>query len=150
KLQVFHYKIEVAEQWEAMSKEFEKENPGIVIDSDLIGGGADWHTNLQTRFGAGMGPDIFVVDGPSMMELYKDRLVDLSDEPWVDQAVTFALETFSNEGKVLGMLYTMSGYGLIYNKDLIKQAGISKEPTTLSALREAAEKLMAIGITPFG
>lgn len=150
KLQVFHYKIEVAEQWEAMSREFEREHPGIVVDSDIIGGGADWHTNLQTRFGAGMGPDIFVVDGPSMMELYKDRLTDLSNEPWVKEAFPFALETFSRDGKLLGMPYTMSGYGLVYNKELFKQAGITEEPHTLSQLREAAEKLKAIGVTPFG
>lgn len=150
KLQVFHYKVEAAETWEAMGREFEQENPGISVEYDIVGGGTDWYTNLQTRFGAGMGPDIFVVDGPSMMELYKDRLVDLSDEPWVEHGFPFAIETFTNDGKVLGMPFTMSGYGLIYNKDLFEKAGITEEPRTLSELREAAEKLKAIGVTPFG
>lgn len=149
-LDVFHYKVEISDEWEELVEDFEKENPNIKIKSHLVGGGADWQTNLQTRFSSGAGPDIFVVDGKTMLEQYEDRVVDLSDEPWVNNAFPIALEAASIDSKVLGVPYQLSGYGLVYNKDLFERAGIEGEPKTLSELREVAEKLEAHGITPFG
>lgn len=149
-LDVFHYKVEISDEWEELVDEFESEHPNIKINSHLVGGGADWQTNLQTRFASGTGPDVFVVDGHSMLEQYKDRLVDLSDEPWVENAFPIGLDAASIDSKILGAPYQLSGYGLVYNKDLFEEAGITDVPETLTELREAAEKLEKMGVTPFG
>lgn len=149
-IDVFHYKVEISDEWEELVQDFESENPNIKVESHLVGGGADWQTNLQTRFASGDGPDVFVVDGQTMLEQYQNQLVDLSDEPWVDDAYQSALDVSSIDSKILGAPYQLSGYGLVYNKDMFDEAGITKIPETITELREAAEKLDKIGITPFG
>lgn len=149
-VRVFHFMVDIAEPFNAMTAEFEKEHPDIKIVNDIVGGSADWKSDLKTRFAAGQGPDIFAVDGPSMLSLWQSRIVDLSGEPWAEHALPFAKEAATLDGKLFGMPYNLQGFGLVYNKDLFEKAGITELPKTLSELEAAAEKLQAAGITPFG
>lgn len=148
-IHVFHFKVELADKFNAMTKEFEAAHPNVTVVNDIVGGGADWKADLKTRFASGKGPDIFVVDGPSMLELWKDRIVDLSDQPWVEHAAPFAKRVGTIDGKLYGMPYNVEGYGLVYNPDLFEKAGIQEAPHTLTGLKEAADKLKRSGVTPF-
>ena len=64
---------------------------------------------------------------------------DLSNEPWVqDTDVAYT----SPEGKVVAFPYTVEGYGLTYNKDLLDKAGIDPAKlTNFNAYKDAFEKL---------
>ncbi|MFD2673630.1 ABC transporter substrate-binding protein [Marinicrinis sediminis] len=148
-LHVFHFKAAIAEEMEEMEKAYEAEHPNVDLTIETVGGGADWLANLKTKFAAGKGPDVFVVEGISQLELWKEYLTDLSDQPWVEHSLPFAKEQMMLDGKLYGMPMNIEGFGFIYNKDLFAQAGIEQAPTTMTELKAAAAKLQDAGILPF-
>lgn len=147
-LNIFNYKVEIAQQLEAMAADYEKET-GIKIKVETYGGGADYSAALKTKFSSGNAPDIFFVAGYSDLDLWQEYLEDLSDQPWVSDAIEATKAPMTKDGKLYGMPLGQEGYGFIYNKDLFAKAGITELPKTLSALTAAAEKLKSAGITPF-
>lgn len=53
-----------------------------------------------------------------------DYIEDLSDQDWVSHAVEGSLDAVTIDGKVYGIPVSVEGYGLVYNKDIFKDAGI--------------------------
>ncbi|WP_088103261.1 ABC transporter substrate-binding protein [Halalkalibacter urbisdiaboli] len=149
-LEFFNFKVEIADQLRAMLDEFEAEHPHITVNLETVGGGADYGAALRAKFASGEKPDIFNNGGFNELNLWKEHLADLSNEPWVEHLLPIgAVPTTDEEGTLYGMPVNLEGYGFIYNKDLFEQAGITEPPGTLSELKEAAEKLEAAGITAF-
>lgn len=134
----------------SLKVEFEKEHPNIKLDIQTVGGGADYGAALKTKFASGDAPDIFSNGGYAEMALWQDKLEDLSDQPWVKDLIPLAAEPMTKDGKTYGMPMNLEGIGYVYNKDLFAKAGITETPKTISQLEEAAKKLQAIGVTPFG
>lgn len=148
-LHVFHFKQNLEEQWNAFTDEYTAQNPNITFRNEILGGGTKWQTILKGKFAAGEGPDIFIVEGPSQARLWGDHIADLSDQPWVEKALPFTLKDMQIDGQLMGMPVNLEGYGYIYNKDIFQEAGVEERPTTLTALREAAQKIKDAGYTPF-
>jgi raffinose/stachyose/melibiose transport system substrate-binding protein len=148
-IKLFQFKVEIAEQLARLITEYEKENPGVKIQMDTVGGGADYGAALKAKFNSGDKPDIFNNGGYSDLNLWVDQLEDLSDQPWVKDLVKGANEPMTKNGKLYGQPLNLEGYGFIYNKDLFTKAGITTLPKTISELDAAAVKLRAKGITPF-
>lgn len=149
-LNLFQFKVEIADQLQEMINEFEAEHENIKIKLETVGGGADYGAALRSKFASGSTPDIFNNGGFKELELWKEHLADLSNEPWVSSLLPIgAVPTTDEDGTLYGMPVNLEGYGFIYNKDLFEQAGIDTPPGTISELKAAAEKLEAAGITPF-
>ncbi|MFS0824611.1 ABC transporter substrate-binding protein [Bacillus sp. 1P02SD] len=149
-LNMMQFKVEIADQLQAMIDEYEKEHPNIKIKLETVGGGADYGAALKAKFASGDEPDIFNNGGFKELELWKERLADLSGEPWVEHVLPIGKVPMTDtDGKLYGMPVNLEGYGFVYNKDLFEKAGITEAPKTFSELKEAAEKLEAAGITPF-
>ncbi|WP_179037739.1 ABC transporter substrate-binding protein [Paenibacillus sp. URB8-2] len=147
-LKIFNFKVEMAEQLDALVRRYEEET-GIRIELDTCGGGCDYSAELKTRFNSGDKPDIFFVAGYTDLDLWQEYLEDLSDEPWVEDMLDLAKPAITKDGKIYGMPLALEGWGFIYNKDLFRRAGVDSKPVTLSGLREATRKLQAAGIVPF-
>ncbi|OIJ22292.1 ABC transporter substrate-binding protein [Anaerobacillus alkalidiazotrophicus] len=149
-LNLFNPKVEIADELQELLKEFEAEHPNIKFSLETIGGGADSDAALKAKFASGQAPDIFNNGGFKQLELWKEHLADLSDEPWVEHLLPIGAAPMTDEdGKLYGMPFNLEGYGFIYNKDLFEQAGVTEAPKTISELIDAAEKLEQNGITPF-
>ncbi|CAI6075635.1 ABC transporter substrate-binding protein [Cohnella rhizoplanae] len=149
-IKVFQLKVEIADKFEAMVKEFEAANPNIKVEAETVGGGTGYMDALKAKFAAGEGPDIFNNGGAKEMQLWKEHLADLSDQPWVSHLLPGTGDGMKDaDGKLYGMPMNMEGYGYLYNKDLFAKAGITELPTTLTGLQAAAQKLKDAGITPF-
>lgn len=148
-VKIFQFKTEIVDGLNELKVEFEKEYPNIKLDIQTVGGGADYGAALKTKFASNDAPDIFSNGGDAEMEMWIDRLEDLSDQPWVNDLVDMAKEPMTKDGKVYGMPMNLEGWGYIYNKDLFEQAGITELPKTYAQLEDAAKKLEAAGITPF-
>jgi raffinose/stachyose/melibiose transport system substrate-binding protein len=146
---MFQFKVEIADQLKALTDEYTKEHPNVKFNIQTVGGGADYSAALKAQFASGNEPDIFNNGGYQEAKIWKEKLEDLSDQPWVKDAYETALEPMTLDGKVYGQPLNLEGYGFIYNKDLFKKAGITEAPKTLSELEAAAKKLKAAGITPF-
>ncbi len=149
-LHVFHFKVNLVDQWDELTSEYSRLNPGITFNNEIVGGGTDWITVLKTKFAAGRGPDVFVVQGPTQAREWSEYLTDLSDQPWVKNVVPAAKEPMTFGGKLMGMPLNLEGYGYIYNKKLFRQMGITDLPKTINELHKTAKKIQDAGITPFG
>ncbi|MFC4323630.1 ABC transporter substrate-binding protein [Litchfieldia salsa] len=149
-LNFFQFKVEIADQLQEMINEFETEHPNIKIKLETVGGGADYGAALKAKFASGEKPDIFNNGGFKELELWKEHLADLSNEPWAEHVLPIGKVPMTDtDGKLYGMPVNLEGYGFIYNKDLFEKAGITETPTTVSELKAAAEKLEENGITAF-
>ncbi|MBY9078539.1 extracellular solute-binding protein [Paenibacillus sp. HN-1] len=148
-VKIFQFKTEIVEGLNELKVEFEKEHPNIKLDIQTVGGGADYAAALKTKFASGDAPDIFSNGGYAEMDMWQDKLEDLSDQPWVKDLIPLAAEPMTKDGKVYGMPMNLEGIGYVYNKDLFKKAGITETPKTITELKADAEKLKAIGVIPF-
>ncbi|HWO97689.1 MAG TPA: ABC transporter substrate-binding protein [Bacillus sp. (in: firmicutes)] len=148
-IDMFQFKVEIADQLKALTDEYTKEHPNVKFNIQTVGGGADYGAALKAQFASGNEPDIFNNGGYQEAITWKEKLEDLSDQPWVKDAYETALEPMTMDGKVYGQPLNLEGYGFIYNKDLFEKAGIKELPKTLSELEAASKKLKAAGITPF-
>jgi raffinose/stachyose/melibiose transport system substrate-binding protein len=148
-LKMFQFKVEIAEPLAKLVAEYEKQNPGVKIQIETVGGGSDYGAALMAKFNSGDKPDIFNNGGFADMEKWLEHLEDLSDQPWVKDLVPVAKEPMTKAGKLYGQPLNLEGYGFLYNKDLFAQAGITEPPKTFSQLEDAAKKLQAKGVTPF-
>ncbi len=104
-----------------LADEYEKEHPGVTVEVETVGGGADYLTVLKSKFASGDYPDIFNNYGDNELEVWIDQLEDLSDQPWIDRLVPGTAEAMTKDGKVYGMPFNLEGYGYIYNKDILKR-----------------------------
>lgn len=145
---LFQTKIEIDEALKNVAAKYCETHPGIkfVIESS---GGSDAATALKTKFAGGEAPDIFTLAGRSEMQLWSERLEDMADQPWVDDMVQIAKDNSNIDGKTYGFPVSVEGNGIMYNKDLFEQAGITEIPKTFSEMKAVVEMLEAAGIQPF-
>jgi len=148
-IRLFQFKVEIAEALDRLKAEYEKTHPNVKLSIETVGGGADYGAALKAKFASGEEPDIFNNGGFNEMDTWFTRLEDLSDQPWVADALDVAKEPMTKDGKIYGMPMNIEGYGFVYNKDLFAKAGITTLPKTYSELADAAKKLKDAGITPF-
>ncbi|KGE21018.1 ABC transporter substrate-binding protein [Paenibacillus wynnii] len=147
-IKMFQFKVEIAEQLNALAEEYEKET-GVKVEVETHGGGEDYGALLKAEIASGSEPEIFNNGGYSALVPYMDRATDLSAEPWAKDLIPTSKMPATVDGKLYGMPMNVEGYGLIYNKALFEKAGITAEPKTLPELKAAVEKLKAAKITPF-
>ncbi len=116
-----------------------KEQTGVTIEIETIGGGQDTQAILKNYYQADDMPDIFVFEGDTHYETWKDLLVDLSDEEWTKNTEA---EYVAADGHVYGFPTTTEAIGLSYNKSILDKAGIDpKSITGPESMRAAFEKI---------
>lgn len=137
-IRIVNGKIEIDEPLKAYAKAYqEKTGQEVIIES--LGGGVDINGALKGYLAAGNMPDIFVFGGEGDYQTWKDYMTDLSDEKWVGQT-DFSFK--SEDGKVVGFPYSVEGYGITYNADILEKAGIDpKGLTSYEAYKAAFEKI---------
>ncbi|MUG47342.1 ABC transporter substrate-binding protein [Paenibacillus woosongensis] len=145
-IKIMDFKTEITDKIKAMAADYMAENPNVIIEAQVTG---NYDTLVKTRFAAGDGPDIFMTRAYTDIQDWSERLVDLSNEPWMDKVIPSSVPGMAVDGKKFGFPLAVEGYGFIYNKDLFAQAGIDKLPTTLTELKEVNEKLKAAGILSY-
>lgn len=148
-LKIFLAKVEIAEPFIQLKKEYEASHPGVTLEIDSSLSGDDYYTALKAKFAAGEMPDIFNTEGYSVMKLWQDNLEALSDQTWVADMEESAAPGATIDGKLYGMPMSLEGVGYLYNKDLFAKAGITEVPTTLTGMKEAVQKLKAANIPAF-
>ena len=148
---IFHYKVDTIDELQNLANMFAAQFEGadVTITIETIGGGGDYEPALAARFAAGDVPDIFALSGANFVEMYKEHIVDLTDDPWIRYTVDGLLDQVTFNGRVFAQPLAIEAYGYIFNVDLFEQVGITQAPTTFSELVDVAERLYAGGIRPF-
>ncbi|MTK10901.1 MAG: carbohydrate ABC transporter substrate-binding protein [Clostridiaceae bacterium] len=141
-LNIFQFKVEMAKELEEAAKAYSAEHPNVKINIETVGGGADYGAALRAKIQSGAEPNIFNIGGPQDVKDWQSRLVDLSGEPWVKQAVDGVLPGVTVDNKVYGMPFAVEGYGFVYNKGIFEAAGIDAKNIKDYASLEAAVKTL--------
>ena len=130
-------KVEITSQMEEFAKLYE-EKTGVPVKVITGGGSSDYNTVLKAEMQSGREPDIFVIEGPSSYELWKDKIADQTGADWTQ----YTAAAYMVDGKAVGFPVAVEGYGLAYNKSILDKAGIDPATlTTYDAYEAAFEKL---------
>ncbi len=114
------------------------EKTGVPVKVISGGGSSDYNTVLKNEMAQDRQPDIFVFEGPSGYEMWKDRIVDMTGADWTANTTM----AYMDGEKVVGFPVAIEGYGLAYNKEILDKAGIDPATlTTVDAYKAAFEKL---------
>lgn len=124
--------------------EFEDAHEGITVQDTQIGAG-DFENQVNTQISAGQYPDLMPAFTNMMPSLLDSDLLAPLDECFADTdimdrllpSVSFA----QRDGKTYGAPLTMSPQGLIYNRELMEEAGVEDVPTTPEELYEASKTI---------
>lgn len=130
-------KVEITAQMEEFAKLYE-EKTGVPVKVITGGGSSDYNTVLKAEMQSGREPDIFVIEGPSSYELWKDKIADMTGAEWTQ----YTAAAYMVDGKAVGFPVAVEGYGMAYNKSILDKAGIDPATlTTYDAYEAAFEKL---------
>lgn len=142
-LNIMQGKVEFNEQFNELADQYMEENENVQIEITSVGGGTDYFTQLTTRFSSGDEPDIFSVAGPNEIEQFQDTMADMSDTEAADAALEGTIENVTHDdGRIDAIPYNLEGYGFIYNKEVLEQAGVNPEElSTYEELQEAVETI---------
>lgn len=141
KIVIFQSKVEIADQLEACAKAYTEET-GVEVE---VWGttGDDYLQQLKIKLGNNQGPTVFsLAPGAESQEL-KAYLSDLSDLSFINNIADNMADQI--DGKVVGIPYTMEGFGVVYNKSLIDAAKV----TDLASFKNMLTEQKANGINGF-
>lgn len=131
--------------------EFEKANPDIKLDYQVIGP-ADYPTKLLTAFASGGGPDIFNQSLSLIAQYQAARILapidyaalGYADEKALTAAYVGGFDGIRFAGKLYGIPTEVSNYACYTNNKMWQAAGLDPKkdfPKTWEALPAVAEKL---------
>lgn len=143
KIIVFQSKVEIIDQMEELAEAYEDET-GVEVE--VWGTTGDGYTQqLKTKLANNQGPTVFSLLPGSESETFESYLEDLSDLSFVDKIAEGMADT-NSEGQVVGIPYTMEGFGMVYNKDLINAEEVTDYDSFVKMLQDQKEN----GVNGFG
>lgn len=129
-------------------KDFEQETGYTVNVAEY---GEDYEATLKTRMASNDLPDIFHTHGWSLLR-YKEYLMDLSDQPWVEDYDESALGVIRDEDDSIYVLMISELInGTLVNLDLCEEAGVDPYKIhTWDEFSNACQTIKDAGIVPNG
>lgn len=142
KIVIFQSKVEISDQLEALAKDYEKET-GVQVE---VWGtsGDDYFTQVKTKLSVNQGPTVFSLAPGAESSQMAAYLEDLSDLKFVDKIADGMADVM--DGKVVGIPYTMEGFGMVYNKSVIDPSKMTDTDSFIKMM----ESEKAAGKTGFG
>ncbi|MFA9465285.1 MAG: ABC transporter substrate-binding protein [Velocimicrobium sp.] len=133
KITIFQSKTEIMEGLNALAKEYSDET-GIEVEVWETTGD-NYYSDLKTDMSTGVGPTLFSLQPGAESQEMADYLADLSDLSFVDKIGA----GMANEvnGKVVGIPYTVEGFGLVYNSDLVDPTDLTSKDALISFLEKS-------------
>ena len=138
---------EYADAINQLIAEYKKVAPDVTINYETTQN--DYPTLLKAKLNSGEAPDIFSTTSGKEIAVYLDYSKDLSGQP-ITSAMDDPVKAMMKSGsEVHGFAIKGNFFGIVYNKDIFKEVGITEFPQTFSALENACKKIAAAGYTPF-
>ncbi|HSL46972.1 MAG TPA: extracellular solute-binding protein [Anaerolineales bacterium] len=134
----------------ALIDAYTAQHPNVTITVELRPQGSEGDNIVKTRLATGEMTDLFFYNSGSLLQALQpaDTLVDLTDEPFMDNVVDSFKSAVSQNGRVYGVpSETGMGGGILYNKKVYEELGLSV-PTTWEEFAANNEAIKAAGIAP--
>lgn len=107
--------------FEQITKDFTAET-GIGVT--IYNGGDDYESAMKTRMSSGDLPDMWTTHGWSLIR-YSEYMMNLSDQEWVANIDAGLKDVITNDdGELFILPITQAVTAIIYNKDVVAEAGV--------------------------
>lgn len=150
KITFLNTKGEIQAQLEQLAIVFEEET-GISLEIIPTGAGTSPFEKMTSLYASGNAPTLSMMDVGDL-PAFADKMYDLSDEEWINDAMPGSLEIAQIDSKQLAFPFAVEGFGLIYNQAVIETAtGESFDPEAIQTkadLEALFVKIQAGGIAP--
>lgn len=136
---------------EALTEAYTALHPNVTFDIEVAAAGGTEVDNLvKTRLATGEMNDIFYYNSGSLLQALQpsESLVDLSQEPFIENIAESFLPTVSQNGGIFGVpVGFASAGGVLYNKKIYEDLGLSV-PQSWAEFEANNEAIKAAGIPP--
>lgn len=137
-----NFKPEQDAQWQELAELYTEET-GVPVTVKTAASG-QYETTLKSEMAKSEAPTLFQVNGPVGLASWKDYCYDLDDTDIMGELTDDSFALKGDDDKTKGIAYVIESYGLIYNKDLLKQAGYSESDiTNFDSLKKVVEDITA-------
>jgi multiple sugar transport system substrate-binding protein len=143
---VAEYSSKTGPYFEEVAAAFEKENPDIDINIQVV----PWDTLLQrltTDIAGGTAPDISIIGTRWLLDFAEQDVAEPVDGYLTPEFKSTFIDTFMApsvmDGKIMGLPVAASARAMMINMDLFEKAGATP-PTNWVEFYEAAQKLAAL------
>jgi multiple sugar transport system substrate-binding protein len=150
---VSYYSAETGSIFEAMAEEFEKNNPDIDVQIEVV----NWDNleqKLTTDVAGGTAPDISIIGTRWLAGYVQEGIAEPLDQYMTPEFKAKFIDVFMSpsvfDGEVYGLPVAASARAMYYNKAMFEQAGIAEPPATWDELKDAAAKIAALGDDIYG
>lgn len=133
----------IGKEYDEYAKRFNEKYPNIKVEFE--GSQTDYNQQAKVRMASGELPDVMFIPVIPNSDLPK-YFASLDDLGLNDQ-ITFK-DFKSQDGKLYGITTGNSTSGIVYNKKVFADAGITEVPKTWDEFLAACEKLKANGVIP--
>ncbi|MCR5272360.1 MAG: extracellular solute-binding protein [Lachnospiraceae bacterium] len=119
------------------------------IDVTIVNLGGDYESGMKTKMASNDLPDVWVTHGWSLIR-YSEYMMNLADESWTEKIDSGLKNVITNDdGELFILPITQAVAGIMYNKDVLSDAGVDpSEIRTWDDFNAACEKIKANGVTP--
>ena len=124
--------------------------PNVTINYETTQN--DYPTLLKAKLNSGEVPDIFSSTSGKEIDVYKEYSFDLSGqalEGTMQDAVASVMASPEDGNGLYGIAIKGNYFGIVYNKAIFEECGITEFPSTVSEMEAACEKIAAAGYKPF-
>lgn len=138
-------RIDKKEEIKEIINDFQEINPSIKVNLEVIG---NVEEILKRRASVGELPDVTLVPESIKNDELKDYFLPLDDLGFSDDNINNYNIGTDEEGNLYTMSASMIWLGVIYNKQVFKEAGITDVPKTAEEFFEDCKKIKEKGIIP--
>jgi raffinose/stachyose/melibiose transport system substrate-binding protein len=142
KIIIFQSKVEITTQLEQAARAYQRET-GMEVEVWSTTGD-DYFHQLRTRIANQQGPTLFSLGFGSEVNQMANYLEELGDLPFVKDIAEPMLAKAG--GRVVGIPYTVEGFGMVYNKSLINPAEVRDYNSFVRMLQDMKGR----GVNGFG
>lgn len=144
KITIFQQKTEIYDQLKEMAVAYEEET-GVEVEVWQISGD-DYYQNLKTYMSSESGPTVFSLSSSTEIAEMSDYLEDIGSLSFLDKINDDLLA--KSDGKTIGVPMTAEGFGLVYNKDLVKEDAWDSTDALVAMIQEAgADGMAGVGLS---
>lgn len=125
---------------------FMEANPGVEVE--YVSYTKDYENLMKAKMAANDLPDVFATHGWGVKR-YSEYLMPLNELSFAERFTESILNVISTpEGDIVTMPVTTELSGIIYNKDILKEAGWDRVPRTWDEFLQSCEDVKALGVVP--
>lgn len=125
-LTVLTHRTDMEEVFKKYKADFEANHSGVTVNFESVN---DYQNNMTTRMGTEDYGDVLMMPANITKDKFKDFYEPIGKVDELKDKYGF-LDNFNVDGTIYGLSTGANANGLVYNEKVLKDAGVTKIPTT--------------------